>query len=75
MRRPHQRIPTCILTSHDRVSGTHTVALYIVVGARIDDTLETIKGWLLGHNAIVLSVIWLVLGATFVYEGFSTLAD
>jgi hypothetical protein len=28
-----------------------------------------------GHNAIVLSVIWLVLGATFVYEGFSTLAD
>lgn len=50
------------------------VSLYIVVGARMDDTLETIKSWLLRHNAVVLSVIWLVLGATFLYEGFSTLA-
>jgi hypothetical protein len=24
MRRPHQRVPNCSLTSHDRVSGTHT---------------------------------------------------
>ena len=50
------------------------VSLYIVVGARMDDTLETIKSWLLRHNAVALSVIWLVLGATFLYEGFSTLA-
>jgi transposase InsO family protein len=26
MRRPHQRVPKPSLTSHDRVSGTHTVA-------------------------------------------------
>jgi hypothetical protein len=23
MRRPHQRVPACSLTSHDTVSGTH----------------------------------------------------
>ena len=49
------------------------VAGYLVIGARVESGLEAAKTWLLRHNAVVLSVIWLVLGTTFVYEGVSAL--
>ncbi len=49
------------------------VLVFLVVGARAEDTFDRLKGWLLRHNAAVLAVIWLVLGIVFVYEGIAAI--
>ena len=47
------------------------VLVYLVVGARSEETFDRLKGWLLRHNAAFLAVIWLVLGAIFLLEGLA----
>jgi threonine/homoserine/homoserine lactone efflux protein len=49
------------------------VLVYLVVGARSEETFDRVKGWLLRHNAAFLAVIWLVLGVIFVLEGISAI--
>lgn len=49
------------------------VAIYVAVGARSADTFDRVKNWLLLRNAVVLAVIWLVLGVAFVLEGATAL--
>lgn len=50
------------------------VAIYLVVGARSEASFDRVKEWLLRRNAVVLAVIWLVLGVVFVAEGAWALA-
>lgn len=45
------------------------VALYLVVGARSEEALMAVKDWMIRHNAVVLAVIWTVLGISFLVEG------
>jgi len=49
------------------------VLIYLVVGARSEETFDRVKGWLLRHNAAFLAVIWLVLGVIFVLEGIAAI--
>jgi len=51
------------------------VVAYLIVGARLDGTLESTKEWLVRHNAVVLTVIWAILGASFAVDAISTLAS
>ena len=49
------------------------VLVYLVVGARAVGVLDRLKLWLLLHNAVVLAVIWFLLGVVFVLEGVSAI--
>jgi threonine/homoserine/homoserine lactone efflux protein len=38
------------------------VIAYLIAGPRLDPTLDTAKGWLIGNNAAVMAVLFLVFG-------------
>jgi threonine/homoserine/homoserine lactone efflux protein len=40
------------------------VIAYLVAGPRLDPTLDTAKGWLIGNNAAVMAVLFLVFGVS-----------
>ncbi len=40
------------------------VLAYLIAGPRIDPTLDTAKGWLIGNNAAVMAVLFLVFGVS-----------
>ena len=40
------------------------VLAYLIAGSRIDPTLDTAKGWLIGNNAAVMAVLFLVFGVS-----------
>jgi len=40
------------------------VIAYLVVGPRLDPTLDTTKGWLIGNNAAVMAVLFLIFGVS-----------
>lgn len=49
------------------------VLVYLVVGTRAVDAFDRLKQWLLLHNAVVLAVVWFLLGVVFVLEGGSAI--
>ncbi len=40
------------------------VIAYLIAGPRLDPTLDTAKGWLIGNNAAVMAVLFLVFGVS-----------
>jgi len=40
------------------------VLAYLIAGPRIDPTLDTAKGWLIGNNTAVMAVLFLVFGVS-----------
>jgi hypothetical protein len=49
------------------------VVLYFVLGARAADPLERLKTWMTFHNAAIMSVLCLVIGAKVVGSGLADL--
>lgn len=49
------------------------VAIYLVLGARAERTLAEIKGWMVAHNAAIMAVLCLVIGAKIAGDGISGL--
>ena len=71
---PGQRAVTIVIFTLVAVSTVALpVVVYLVVGARTVDVFDRLKQFLLRHNAVVLAVIWLLLGVAFVLEGVSAI--
>lgn len=49
------------------------VALYFALGARSERLLERLKTWMSGHNAAIMAVLCLVIGAKLVGDGIGAL--
>jgi threonine/homoserine/homoserine lactone efflux protein len=49
------------------------VAIYFLLGARAKRILEEMKLWMAGHNAAIMAVICLVIGAKLIGDGISGL--
>ncbi len=49
------------------------VALHLAAGARSARLLDRLKGWMSRNNAVIVSVLCLVLGAKLVGDGLSGL--
>jgi threonine/homoserine/homoserine lactone efflux protein len=50
------------------------VVLYLALGERSKHTLDELKSWMGAHNAAIMAVICLVIGAKLVGDGISVLA-
>jgi len=50
------------------------VAIYFVMGARAEHVLDELKRWMAGHNAAIMAVLCLVIGAKLIGDGISGLA-
>jgi threonine/homoserine/homoserine lactone efflux protein len=50
------------------------VAIYFALGARAEHVLDELKGWMAGHNAAIMAVLCLVIGAKLIGDGVSGLA-
>jgi threonine/homoserine/homoserine lactone efflux protein len=50
------------------------VVLYLVLGERSKHTLDELKAWMAAHNAAIMAVLCLVIGAKLVGDGISVLA-
>jgi hypothetical protein len=50
------------------------VAIYFVLGARAKHVLDDLKTWMAGHNAAIMAVLCLVIGAKLLGDGISGLA-
>ena len=50
------------------------VAIYFALGARAKHILDELKLWLAGHNAAIMAVLCLVIGAKLIGDGISGLA-
>lgn len=46
---------------------------YLVAGARLGTVLEELKSWLVAHNAVIMTVLLLVLGVMLVGKGIGQL--
>jgi threonine/homoserine/homoserine lactone efflux protein len=51
------------------------VVLYLVAGARVAHVLTSIKDFMIEHNAVIMMVVLLVLGAKLLGNGVSGLTD
>jgi threonine/homoserine/homoserine lactone efflux protein len=49
------------------------VAVYFVLGERAERSLDTLKTWLSVHNAAIMAVLCLVIGAKLVGDGIAGL--
>ena len=49
------------------------VAIYFVLGARAKRLLDELKLWMAGHNAAIMAVLCLVIGAKLIGDGISGL--
>ena len=49
------------------------VAIYFVLGARARHILDELKLWMAGHNAAIMAVLCLVIGAKLIGDGISGL--
>jgi len=50
------------------------VIAYLVAGSRLDPTLDTTKGWLIGNNAAVMAVLFLIFGVSLFGDAIQILA-
>jgi threonine/homoserine/homoserine lactone efflux protein len=50
------------------------VAIYFALGARAEHVLDELKQWMAGHNAAIMAVLCLVIGAKLVGDGISRLS-
>jgi threonine/homoserine/homoserine lactone efflux protein len=50
------------------------VAIYFLMGARAEHVLDELKRWMAGHNAAIMAVLCLVIGAKLIGDGISGLA-
>ena len=50
------------------------VAIYFLMGARAEQVLDELKRWMAGHNAAIMAVLCLVIGAKLIGDGISGLA-
>ncbi len=50
------------------------VAMYFVMGERAKDLLDELKGWLGAHNAAIMAVLCLVIGAKLIGDGVTGLS-
>lgn len=55
------------------VSVLAAVGVRVVAGARADAPLAEVRGWLVANNAVVLMVVFLVLGAKVLGDGLAAL--
>jgi hypothetical protein len=49
------------------------VVAYLIVGARLDPTLDRTKAWLIDNNTAVMAVLLLVLGVSLLGDGLQIL--
>jgi threonine/homoserine/homoserine lactone efflux protein len=50
------------------------VAIYFAMGERAERLLEALKAWMAEHNAAIMAVLCLVIGAKLIGDGMSALA-
>jgi len=50
------------------------VVTYLILGHRIDETLSSMKAWLVAHNDAVMAVLFLLFGAKLLGDGIGILA-
>ena len=50
------------------------VAIYFLLGARARRILDELKAWMGAHNAAIMAVLCLVIGAKLIGDGISGLA-
>lgn len=51
------------------------VVAYLVAGSRLDPSLDAAKDWLIGNNAAVMAVLFLVFGVSLIGDGIEILSD
>ena len=51
------------------------LAIYLVLGEKAKETLEGIKGWMAANNAVIMTVLLLVLGAKLIGDAISGLSS
>jgi hypothetical protein len=51
------------------------VAMYFLLGDRAGPLLERLKGWMAAHNAVIMTVLFLVLGAKLLGQGVAGLSS
>lgn len=69
----HQALVIVVFTLVAVSTVAIPVVVYLVVGTRTVNAFDRLKQWLLLHNAVVLAVIWFLLGVVFVLEGASAI--
>ena len=47
------------------------VVLYFALGARSREVLDGLRGWLAAHNAVIMAVLLIVIGAKIVGDAIS----
>jgi hypothetical protein len=50
------------------------VGMYFVMGERAKDLLDELKGWMGAHNAAIMAVLCLVIGAKLIGDGVTGLS-
>ena len=50
------------------------VGIYFAMGARSDKLLAGLKDWMTAHNAVIMTVLCLVIAAKIIGDGISGLA-
>jgi hypothetical protein len=50
------------------------VAMYFALGARAQHVLDDLKRWMAAHNAAIMAVLCLVIGAKLIGEGITGLS-
>jgi hypothetical protein len=51
------------------------LVLYLVLGTRAGETLEGIKRWMAANNAVIMTVLLLVLGAKLIGDAITGLSS
>jgi hypothetical protein len=49
------------------------VGIYLAMGARSEELLAGVKDWMSGHNAVIMAVLCLVIGAKLIGDAISSL--
>ena len=49
------------------------VGIYFAMGKRSQDILGRLKDWMAQHNAVIMSVLCLIIGATLIGDAISAL--
>jgi hypothetical protein len=50
------------------------VGIYFVVGKRSENLLAGLKDWMSAHNAVIMSVLCVIIAAKFIGDAISSLA-
>ena len=56
------------------IGGALPVAVYVALGPRADKPLARLKDWMGAHNAVIMAVLCLVIGAKLIGDGISGLS-